>query len=184
MLYGLERFPLGEVEVYEGESDVEKLWEKLSTGKYLLYAAPVDDNGKVETEWIKHQVGGMLTLVIGIIGILNFINSILTGIVTRQKEFAMMESIGMTKKQLTRMLIYEGLYYAGITIVTSLVMGSLFSLTVVRALSGGMWFMKYHFVIGPMLLVFPVLLVLGVVVPVIAGSSQRKVSLIERIRQD
>lgn len=291
MLYGLERFPLGEAEVYEGESDVEKLWEKLSTGKYLLYAAPVDDNGKVETEWIKHQVGdkitlvmedktrrefeilavikenyfgltcrassefsyyttadvfkemasdqflmsyafdteddkeeefsryveqyttkqeplmdyeskkqwvddfsgmknlivlvgGMLTLVIGIIGILNFINSILTGIVTRQKEFAMMESIGMTKKQLTRMLIYEGLYYAGITIVTSLVMGSLFSLTVVRALSGGMWFMKYHFVIRPMLLVFPVLLILGVIVPVIAGRSQRKVSLIERIRQD
>lgn len=291
MLYGLERFPLGEAEVYEGESDVEKLWEKLSTGKYLLYAAPVDDNGKVETEWIKHQVGdkitlvmedktrrefeilavikenyfgltcrassefsyyttadvfkemasdqflmsyafdaeddkeeefsryveqyttkqeplmdyeskkqwvddfsgmknlivlvgGMLTLVIGIIGILNFINSILTGIVTRQKEFAMMESIGMTKKQLTRMVIYEGLYYAGITIVTSLVMGSLFSLTVVRALSGGMWFMKYHFVIRPMLLVFPVLLILGVVVPVIAGRSQRKVSLIERIRQD
>ena len=110
MLYGLERFPLGELEVYEGESDVEKLWEKLSTGKYLLYAAPVDDNGKVETEWIKHQVGGMLTLVIGIIGILNFINSILTGIVTRQKEFAMMESIGMTKKQLTRMLIYEGCF--------------------------------------------------------------------------
>lgn len=291
MLYGLERFPLGEAEVYEGESDAEQLWEKLSTGKYLLHAAPVDDNGKVETEWIKHQVGdkitlvmedgtrrefeilalikenyygltyrassefsyyttadvfkemasdqflmsyafdvvddkeeefsrfveqyttkqeplmdyeskklwvddfsgmknlfvlvgGMLTLVIGIIGILNFINSILTGIVTRQKEFAMMESIGMTKKQLTRMLIYEGLYYAGITIVTSLVMGSLFSLTVVRALSGGMWFMKYHFVIEPMFVVFPVLLVLGVVVPVIAGSSQRKVSLIERIRQD
>ena len=63
-------------------------------------------------------------------------------------------------------------------------MGSLFSLIVVRALSGGMWFMTYHFVIEPMLLVFPVLLVLGAVVPVIAGSSQRKVSLIERIRQD
>lgn len=90
----------------------------------------------------------------------------------------------MTKKQLTRMLICEGLYYAGITIVTSLVLGCLFSLTVVRTLSVGIWFMKYHFVIGPMFLVFPVLLVLGVVVPVAAGGSQRKISLVERIRQE
>ena len=42
----------------------------------------------------------MLTLVIAVIGLLNFINSILTGMVTRQKEFAMMEAIGMTRKQL------------------------------------------------------------------------------------
>ena len=45
-------------------------------------------------------VGGVLTVVIGIIGILNFINSVLTGIVTRQKEFAMVEAIGMTKNSL------------------------------------------------------------------------------------
>ena len=63
MLYGLERFPLGELEVYEGESDVEKLWEKLSTGKYLLYAVPVDDNDKVQTEWSKHHVGDKIILV-------------------------------------------------------------------------------------------------------------------------
>ena len=63
MLYGLERFTLGEAEVYEGEADVEKLWEKLSTGKYLLYAVPVDDNDKVQTEWSKHHVGDKIILV-------------------------------------------------------------------------------------------------------------------------
>ena len=41
-------------------------------------------------------VGMALALVVGLIGILNFINSILTGIITRRKEFAMLESIGMT----------------------------------------------------------------------------------------
>ena len=48
-------------------------------------------------------VGGTLSIVIGLIGILNFINSVLTNVVTRRKEFAMMEAIGMTKKQLLRM---------------------------------------------------------------------------------
>ena len=51
-------------------------------------------------------------MVIGLIGMLNFINSVLTNIVTRRKEFAMMEAIGMTKKQLLQMLILEGIYYA------------------------------------------------------------------------
>lgn len=129
-------------------------------------------------------VGGVLTLVIGLIGVLNFINSILTGIVTRQKEFAMMEAIGMTKRQLTKMLVLEGLLYAGITIGVSLVFGCLFSLTVVRALSEGIWFMKYHFVILPMMAVFPVLLLMGAAIPYLAYMPQRKESLVERIRQN
>ena len=123
-------------------------------------------------------IGGVLTLVIGLIGILNFTNTILTGMVSRKKEFAMMEAIGMTKRQLTRMLILEGLYYAGITIAVSLVLGSLFSATVVRALAGGMWFMKYHFVLWPMLTVLPILLLLGVLIPYLVYLPQKKQDLV------
>ena len=128
-------------------------------------------------------VGGILTFVVGIIGVLNFINSILTGIVTRKREFAMMEAIGMTKKQLSRMLMLEGVYYAAGTILCSLVLGCLFSVTVIRALAGGMWFMKYHFIITPMLLIFPVLLILGAVVPKVAFCFGKKESVVERIRE-
>ena len=39
--------------------------------------------------------------------------------VTRKREFAMMGAIGMTKRQLVRMLIAEGMCYAGITIICS-----------------------------------------------------------------
>ena len=41
-------------------------------------------------------IGGALSVIIGLIGIVNFINSVLTSIITRQKEFAMLQSIGMT----------------------------------------------------------------------------------------
>lgn len=129
-------------------------------------------------------VGGTLSIVIGLIGILNFINSVLTNVVTRRKEFAMMEAIGMTKKQLLRMLILEGLYYAGITILAVLVFGSLFSFTVVRVLSGGIWFMKYRFVIWPMLAACPFLILFGIVVPYLAYAPQRKNSLVEEIRKN
>lgn len=129
------------------------------------------------------MVGGILSLVVGLIGILNFINSILTSIVTRQREFAMLESIGMTKKQLSKMLTLEGLYYAIATIGFSLVFGCLFSVTVLKALAGGIWFMQYHFIIWPMLIVFPVLLVLGIVVPKAAMKFTKNESVVERLRR-
>ena len=128
-------------------------------------------------------IGGILAFIVGLIGILNFINSVLTGIVTRQQEFAMLEAIGMTKKQLSKMLVLEGLYYALGTIGFSIVFGCIFSATVLRMLTNGMWFMKYHFVIWPMLMVFPILLLLGYGVPKASVSFLKKESIVERLRK-
>lgn len=128
-------------------------------------------------------VGGILVFIMGMIGTLNFINSVLTGIVARQREFAMLEAIGMTKGQLEKMLILEGMYYALGTIVFSLVFGCIFSVTVLRILIGGMWFLRYQFVIWPMVSVFPILLLLGLAVPKLAMRFGKKESVVDRIRK-
>lgn len=52
-----------------------------------------------------NAVGGALSLVIGMIGVLNFINFMLTSILTRRREFAMLQSMGMTRRQLSQMLM-------------------------------------------------------------------------------
>ena len=57
-------------------------------------------------------LGGALSFIVGLVGILNFFNAILTGILTRKREFAVLQSIGMTGRQLKRMLVCEGLFYA------------------------------------------------------------------------
>lgn len=129
------------------------------------------------------MVGGSLAFVIGFIGILNFINSILTGIITRQREFAMMQAIGMTRRQLTKLVITEGLYYALLTIVFSLAAGCIFSLTVIKTLSEGMWFMKYEFLLTPMLIVFPVLILLGILVPYLAFRFGNSGSVVEELQK-
>lgn len=128
-------------------------------------------------------VGGILAFIMGMIGSLNFINSVLTGIVARRREFAMLEAIGMTKRQLEKMLILEGMYYALGTIVFSLVFGCIFSVTVLRILVGGMWFLRYQFVIWPMVSAFPILLLLGFAVPKLAVRFGKKESVVERIRK-
>ncbi|MCO1604123.1 FtsX-like permease family protein [Desulfosporosinus nitroreducens] len=128
-------------------------------------------------------IGGALALIIGLIGVLNFINAILTSILTRRKEFAMLQSIGMTRKQLVKMLCFEGRYYATLTATSSVVLSIACSLLIVRPLCGQIWFTSYHFVFWPLLIVLPLLFVLGIFVPLIAYHTTDKQSIVERLRE-
>ncbi|MGM1048840.1 MAG: ABC transporter permease [Bacillota bacterium] len=127
-------------------------------------------------------VGSAISFVIGLIGILNFINSILTSILSRRLEFAMLQSIGMTGRQLKRMLLYEGGYYAGATIVLSLILSTLFSTFIVRGLVSNLWFFSYQFVLSPLLITYPILFLLFVIVPYLAYRNIRRQTIVERLR--
>ncbi len=128
------------------------------------------------------SVGGVLCLIIGIIGILNFINSVFTSIITRRREFAMMESVGMTKRQLRKMIIYEGLYCGFYTIAVSFILTIIFTLGVLSQLSKAVWFMSYKFELLPLLISYPVLLILSALIPYLAFIGVDKQSVVERLR--
>ncbi len=128
-------------------------------------------------------IGGALSFVIGLIGILNFINAILTGILTRQKEFAMLQSIGMTRQQLRKMLMFEGFYYVLGTCVFSLVLGTVFSLLVVKSFCELLWFLSFRFTLQPLLLTWPFLFVLGGTIPLALYAVTDKQSIVERLRE-
>ena len=128
-------------------------------------------------------IGGALSIIIGIIGIANFVNSVLTSVITRKKEFAMLQSIDMTGKQLKRMLSFEGLYYAAGTMLTSAVLGVLFSVVVVRGISSGIWFFTYRFVMWPLLVIYPFLILLTMAISALLYRQIAKDSIIERLRQ-
>lgn len=128
-------------------------------------------------------VGGTLSIIIGVIGIFNFINTILTSIISRQIEFAMLQSIGMTTNQLKNMLKFEGVFYAIATILVNVVIGSIVSITIVSPIISGIWFCKYDFTILPILITVPILLILGVIIPSISYKATSRKSIIERIRE-
>lgn len=136
------------------------------------------------------QLLGMITVVgtglagiIGLIGMLNFINVMMTSVATRKREFAMMEAIGMTKRQLAGMLVTEGMFYALLTILFSAVLGTLFSLTAIRGVGGGFWFMRYRFTLLPLAVACPVLLLFGVLVPEAVYGLRKKESVVEALRE-
>lgn len=56
--------------------------------------------------------GGTLCGIMRIIGILNFFNAMMTGILARKRELAIIQAVGMTNQQVRQLLIYEGLLYS------------------------------------------------------------------------
>lgn len=129
------------------------------------------------------SVGTILSFIIAIIGVMNFINTMITSVISRKHEFAMLQSIGMTKKQMNEMLIWEGLTYAGLTAGFVLTIGTLISYFGVSAFMGGIWFFKFNFTIAPVLICIPILFALAVIVPVICYKIASKDSIVERLRE-
>ena len=123
-----------------------------------------------------------ISFVIAVVGVLNFVNSMLTAIFSRQKEFAMLQSIGMTRRQLRNMLIGEGFYYAGITLALSYVLSALVVGVGVRLLVAGDWTATFHFTLLPLVICTPILLAFAVLIPVCCFKNIEKQSIVERLR--
>ena len=127
--------------------------------------------------------GGALSFIVGLVGVLNFFNAILTGIIARKREFAVLQSIGMAGKQLKTMLVYEGLLYAlgaaGISLVLTLIFGPV----AFKAVGSMFWFFTYRLTLTPFLIVAPVFALLGVLVPLAVYRSVSKATIVERLRE-
>lgn len=128
-------------------------------------------------------VGVAVSFVIGLIGVLNFLNAILTGILARKKEFAVLQSIGMTGKQLNTMLSVEGIFFAGSAVAVTLILVILMGPVIGRALESMFWFFSYHINILPILAVAPFFLLTGVLVPLISYRYVAKHPVVERLRE-
>ena len=128
-------------------------------------------------------VGGAVSFILALIGILNFINSVVTSILARRKEFAVLQSIGMTGSQLKKMLISEGLIYAGLTILFASTAGVGIGYLLVQAIAGQIWFFTWYFTLLPIAYCIPVLILISMAIPVISYRTMCRPSIVERLRE-
>lgn len=171
-------------EEYQPQAEKMLTDYRSSTDKSLSYTskATLIEHYKEQTQ-AGTVMGLSISIIIAFVGILNFINSMLTAIVSRKKEFAMIQSIGMTKRQLRTMLIDEGLYYAGSTLAASYALGALAVSVAVRMMVVNEWSATYHFTLMPLVICTPVLIILAVLIPYICFKNLEKQSVIERLRE-
>ena len=128
-------------------------------------------------------MGNTISVIIALVGVLNFINSMVTAIVSRKKEFAMIQSVGMTKRQLRKMLICEGLDYAAITLIVSYLVSTLAVGIGVRAMTANE-FSTFHFTLMPLMICTPILLAFAVLIPFLCFKNLEKQSIVERLRTE
>ena len=127
-------------------------------------------------------LGGVLSFIVALVGVLNFFNAILTGIIARKREFAVLQSIGMTGKQLKVMLVYEGLLYALGAVAAALALALAVSPLLGTAMSSMFWFITYHFTLSPILILTPIFMLLGCLVPLGVYRFVARSTIVERLR--
>ncbi len=89
-------------------------------------------------------VGYSLCGIVALIGLLNYANTVLTGVIARRRELAAMESVGMTRRQLRRLLLAEGVWVVALTAGAVLSVGTLCTYAVVRFLTANMAFTVFR----------------------------------------
>ncbi len=127
-------------------------------------------------------IGILISSILGLIGILNFINTIVTSIIARKGELAILQSIGMTEKQLKKLLIFEGSFYVITSFIITITIGSLIAIEVVKSFTFGSNVMSPNYTAFPSLfLVLLILLILFVTINICERKIKNN-SVVERLR--
>ncbi len=127
-------------------------------------------------------LGGLLCAIIGLTGILNFFNAIMTGILSRKREFAVLQAAGMTSRQLKAMLVYEGLFYAFSSALSALVLSLVINPLIGNLMENMFWFFSAKFTIVPVIIAIPVFALPGWLIPRVMYDYAAKYSIVEQLR--
>lgn len=129
-------------------------------------------------------VGGMIGVILAFAGLINFTNMMVSNIITRRHEFAAMQSIGMTNRQLRRLIMDEGLYFAVGADVIGGLLAVILGMTVLKNVlnSPSMWYFTLRFTLVPALFIAVIYLILAAVIPVVVLHFFNKGSVVERLR--
>lgn len=127
-------------------------------------------------------VGGLIGIIFGAAGVLNLVNTIITTILARRHEFATMQSIGMTAKQLMGMMIWESIYLAMGACIAGSLLSVVLAFTVIKMLISGIWYFTFHFTLIPAIAACVILLAVAAVVPVVSLKIFNKGSIVEKLR--
>lgn len=150
--------------------------------KIILYS---DIAIRLEAETIVSTltiIGSCISAILWLIGILNFINVIITGILARQREFALLECVGESKKQMKRELTLEGAGYAVITFILVGILGSAIIYECFLWMSSQLDYMDFAFPAASLLIMLITVFSICLFVPGRIYGYVSKAAITDRLR--
>ena len=128
-------------------------------------------------------LGGSISFVIALIGILNFVNVMSVSVVARKRELATLESIGMSSKQVRKMLIGEGFYYAVIIFILVLSAGNLIAYGIFKLFQKQVSFAVFTYPFIPATIIALVILLICLITPERIYCTLSRKTITERLRE-
>ena len=122
-------------------------------------------------------------VLIGCFSVMNLLNTTLTGIIVRRREFSLMRSVGMSQKQLSVMVHKEGLIVVGMGLVLSVIIGGGIGYVLCSFLKNSlMSYLNYQFPFGITVLNCAIIILCSVLITTGALKQQSKSSMMEALR--
>lgn len=91
---------------------------------FLLYSLDEEQSiGSMSVAMMKYPLYAIL-LIIAVIGFINLINTMITSVVTRKRELGILQALGLSDRQLVKMLAGEGMFFVLGTILLSVTLGN------------------------------------------------------------
>ncbi len=169
----------------EKEADVGEKLEELIGGKPGLSLETLAERSVIYKQNADQLFGAIsgLAIFIMMFSILSMMNTLITNIVTRKQELAMLESIGMGKGQIRSMLLGESMLLALITIGVTMTVGTFCGYVLSHALyRQGAFYMAFRFPSAAALAYAGVLAAVPLLITFVSMQSFSKEALVERLR--
>lgn len=172
-------------DAYKLEDEINQYMTANKINSDTLYVANLEESVKEENAIvlvISIFLYGFIA-VITAIGITNIFNTITTNMNLRKKEFAMLKSIGMTKKEFNRMIRLESIFYGIKSLIIGIPIGILLSYGMYNVFNNNMG-MEYKLPVKAILIaVVFVAIIIGIIMRY-SMSKINKQNIIETIRND
>ena len=128
-------------------------------------------------------IGNSITIMLWIMGILNFISVMITEIFARQHEFALLESVGESEKQIKRELMAEGGIYAVNTFVLVSTFGSIIIYGLFHEMQKQFEYMDFRFPFVSVLIMICAIFFICLFVPNLIYRYMSKASIVDRLKR-
>ena len=130
-----------------------------------------------------YLLGNSLSVILLFIGIMNFINTMSVSVTVRRHELAVLESVGMTKQQIRKMLAYEGVWYWIIPYILILSLGTaIFTGTFFFVKSSLIPYITYTYPAIPLMVSAVTVFAVCILTPLVAYRPFSGDSVVERLR--
>ncbi len=127
-------------------------------------------------------LGTGVSVILLLTGIMNFINTMAVNVNARRHELAMLESVGMTKRQIKRMLMLEGFYYWAISLFLVATAGTAVYIPLYHIFSRLAAYSVFSYPVIPLTIAAGFVLIICLITPVLTYRSDIKNSVVERLR--